>query len=84
MRVFTDRHRATTILPGAPDTAGYLAGPVRADAAGYLSCWYPGARCGVDGHGLYLFTVVNTQYGAGRLIEPDFASGFAAILESLK
>jgi hypothetical protein len=27
---------------------------------------------------VFLFTVVNTQYGAGRIIYPDFASGFAA------
>jgi hypothetical protein len=27
----------------------------------------------------FLFTLVNTQYGAGRLIETDLASGFAAI-----
>ena len=27
----------------------------------------------------FQFTVVNTQYGAGRLIETDLASGFAAI-----
>jgi hypothetical protein len=27
----------------------------------------------------FLFTVVNTQYGPGRLIETDLVSGFAAI-----
>jgi hypothetical protein len=27
----------------------------------------------------FQFTVVNTQYGAGRVIETDLASGFAAI-----
>jgi len=28
---------------------------------------------------LFLFTIVNTQYGPGRHIEPDLASVFAAI-----
>jgi len=33
----------------------------------------------------FLFTFVNTKYGAGRVIYPDFASGFAAIfLSSIK
>jgi hypothetical protein len=27
----------------------------------------------------FLFTLVNTQYGADLFIEPDLASGFAAI-----
>jgi hypothetical protein len=29
----------------------------------------------------FLFTVVNTEYGAGRIIYPDFASGFAATFD---
>jgi hypothetical protein len=29
----------------------------------------------------FLFTVVNTRYRAGRHIEPDLASGFAAIFK---
>jgi hypothetical protein len=28
---------------------------------------------------VFLFTVVNTQYGADRVLYPNFASGFAAL-----
>jgi hypothetical protein len=30
----------------------------------------------------FLFTLVNTWYGAGEMIYPDFASGFAAFFVS--
>jgi hypothetical protein len=65
-------NRATAITGRMPDLAG-AAVPVASGYAGLaIFAW------GVFMF-LFLFTFVNTQYEAGRIIYPDFASGFAAI-----
>ena len=79
--------RLTTILPGAPDTAEPLYRPYRRYAGegtgsgpGYVrvSCGFCDISVGCV-HACFLFTLVNTQYEAGSIIYPDFATGFAAL-----
>jgi hypothetical protein len=76
-----------TILPGAPDTAEPFHGPYRREAGAGTGSGSPcvRGRCGLCDirmgcvHLLFLFTLLNTQYEAGWVIYPDFATGFAAI-----
>jgi hypothetical protein len=59
-----------TVLPGAPDTAG-------PDHRPFGSGFAPGDIRMVCVHGIFLFTIVNTQYWVSLFIYPDFVTGFA-------